>query len=197
MEQINAFLELYGLAALFSLLLLKSIGVPIPVPNDVIMLTMAVRASEGRWVAWQAFIAGLLALVLGGIVQFLVVRAVGRKPLYRYGRYLGLTPARLDYATEKVKQSGPVGIGLAIFTPGIRSIVVHACALAGLPLRTFALGSILGSALLLSGHFFLGYTGRYLLERFGVVPIAILITFVVMGFGVRFVIQQRRQQQLG
>src|SRR5215813_9798972 len=120
MEQINAFLELYGLAALFTLLLLKSIGFPIPVPNDLIMLTMAVRASEGRWVAWQAFIAGLLALVLGGIVQFLVVRA---------------------------------------------------CALAGLPLWTFALGSILGSGLLLSAHFFLGYTGRYLLARFGVAPI--------------------------
>jgi membrane protein DedA with SNARE-associated domain len=196
MEQINAFLDLYGLAALFVLLLLKSIGVPIPVPNDVIMLSMAVRASEGRLIVWQAFFAGLAALVLGGIVQFLAVRTVGRGPLYRYGHYLGLTPTRLDAVAEKVKQGGPASIGIAIFTPGLRSIVVYACALAGLRLRTFTLGIVFGSGLLLGLHFFLGYMGRFVVMRLGVVlPTAIIVTFVAVGMAARFIVHKSSGQR--
>ncbi len=152
MDQINAFLDVYGLAALFALLLLKSLGVPIPIPNDLILMSMAIRAAEGRLIAWQAFFAGLIALVIGGTIQFIAIRAVGRGPLYRYGRHVGLTPNRLDAAADKVRKSSPVGIGLAIFTPGLRSMVVTACGLAGLRLRTFAAGQIVGSTLLLGNR---------------------------------------------
>jgi len=195
MDQINAFLDVYGLAALFVLLLLKSLGVPIPIPNDLIMLSMAIRAAEGRMVAWQAFLAGLIALVLGGTLQFLAIRTVGRGPLYRYGRHVGLTPARLDAAAAKVKQSSPVSIGLAIVTPGLRSMVVTACGLAGLRLRTYASGQIVGSALLLSLYFFLGYVGRFVMLRLGVIlPLTILIGFVAVGMAI-WVITNRNHPQ--
>ena len=38
MNGIETFLSLYGLPAMFIVLLVKSIGVPIPIPADVIML---------------------------------------------------------------------------------------------------------------------------------------------------------------
>ena len=195
MDQINAFLDVYGLAALFALLLLKSLGVPIPIPNDLILMSMAIRAAEGRLIAWQAFFAGLIALVIGGTIQFMAIRAVGRGPLYRYGRHVGLTPSRLDAAADKVRKSSPVGIGLAIFTPGLRSMVVTACGLAGLRLRTFAFGQIVGSALLLGLYFFLGYVGRFVLMRLGIVmPLAILVTIVGIGMGVWGIVRWKRLQ---
>src|SRR5258706_16291096 len=102
MDQINAFLDVYGLAALFALLLLKSLGVPIPIPNDLILMSMAIRAAEGRLIAWQAFFAGLIALVIGGTIQFIAVRAVGRGALYPYGWPGGLPAKRLDSCPGKV-----------------------------------------------------------------------------------------------
>ena len=100
MNGIEMFLVQYGLAAVFIVLLVKSIGLPIPIPADVIILATAVRAAQGKLILWQAFLAILVALVLGGIIQFVLVRGPGRSLLYRFGRYIGLTSARLDAAAS-------------------------------------------------------------------------------------------------
>ena len=198
MEQINAFLDVYGIAAIFGILLIKSIGVPIPIPADAIMLVTAARAAEGRMVLWQAFVASLVALVIGSLIQFTMIRSLGRSLLYRIGPYLGLTPVRLDAVTAKVQKSGSFGISLAVVTPGVRSVVVIGSGLAGIPLRTFATGLTLGTTLFLALHFFLGYAGRMLLERLGIslgAALAILVAVLVVGFAGWFVIRRRRNPQ--
>ena len=48
MEAATAFLDSYGLAAIFALMLAKAIGVSVPVPADLIMLLTAARVAEGR-----------------------------------------------------------------------------------------------------------------------------------------------------
>ena len=126
MNTIDMFLVQYGLAAVFIVLLAKSIGVPIPIPADVIILATAIRAAQGKLILWQAFLAILLALVLGGIIQFVLVRGPGRSLLYRFGRYIGLTSARLDAAAAKIKKGGIAGLSVAILVLGVRSAAIAA-----------------------------------------------------------------------
>lgn len=94
--ELEPFLEAYGLAAIFGVMLLKSIGVPIPIPADVIMLVASARAASGRISLVGAFAALLLALSVGGVIQFALIRRIGRGMLLRYGRFLGITEVRLD-----------------------------------------------------------------------------------------------------
>jgi membrane protein DedA with SNARE-associated domain len=178
MDGFETFLDLYGLLAIFVLMLVKSAGVPIPIPGDVIMLATAARVAQGKIVLWQAFLAILVALVLGGIVQFVLIRGSARRLLYRFGRYLGLTPTRLDLASEKVKRGGPISISLAILTPGVRAVTVAACGLSGLPLRTFVSGLVLGSTLFLGLHFLLGYVGSSLLAA---LPLPLIVGLLLVG----------------
>jgi len=199
MQGIETFLESYGLIAIFGLMLIKSAGVPIPIPADVIMLATAARAAEGRLVLWQAFIIILLALVVGGVIQFMLARGPGRNVLYRFGRYLGLTAARLDAAATAVKKGGPIGIGLAILTPGIRAATVAACGLAALPMRTFVPGLALGSSLFLSLHFFLGALIGPLLTGLAQVvslPIVLALIVVLLAAGLAVWVVIRRRQRL-
>src|SRR5512141_585901 len=98
MSGIETFLNSYGLIAIFGVLLIKAIGVPIPIPADVIMIATSERVAAGKFILWQAFSVVLVALLIGDVTQFLIVRGPGRKFLYRFGRYLGLTAARLDAA---------------------------------------------------------------------------------------------------
>jgi len=159
------------------------------------MLLTAARAAEGRLVIWQAFLAVLVALVIGGIIQFMLVRSAGRRVVYRFGRYIGLTPTRLDAVSRQLQKSGLLGIGIAILTPGVRSVTVTACGLAGLPLMTFALGLTLGSVLFLSLHFFLGYAGRVLIDSLGAsLPVVLFVGVVllIVGFVAWFVIRRRK-----
>jgi membrane protein DedA with SNARE-associated domain len=178
MNDLDAFLDTYGLLAIFCLMLVKATGVPVPIPGDLILLATAARAAEGRWVLWHAFIVILLAQVLGGMVQFWLARGPGRGALYRFGRYLGLTAARLDRAAAFVQRGGALGIGLAILTPGLRAAAVAGCGLAGLSLGTFVPGLLLGSIGFLSLHFLLGYLGGALL---GVVAPRIPVGGLIVG----------------
>ena len=183
MNGIDMFLVQYGLAAVFIVLLAKSIGVPIPIPADVIILATAIRAAQGKLILWQAFLAILVALVLGGIIQFVLVRGPGRSLLYRFGRYIGLTSARLDAAAAKIKKGGIPGLSVAILVPGVRSAAIAASGLSNFPLRTFVPGIVLGSALFLCVHFFLGFLGGTLLAVAGhalLSPTLIIVVLVLL-----------------
>ncbi|HEX2620102.1 MAG TPA: VTT domain-containing protein, partial [Phototrophicaceae bacterium] len=198
MEQFEAFLAAYGLIAIFALLLVKGIGVPIPIPADAILLIAAARCAEGSFSLAPAFIVILTAMMIGGAIQFALVKAAGRGFLYRFGGYLGLTPERLDRLTEKMKSSSIYGIGIAILTPGVRSVTIPACGLSGVPSRSFLAGLLLGSGLFLSLHFFLGYVGRSLLQSLGIsveIALAILVILAVVGLGVWVIIRRRRHPE--
>ncbi|MBI5651889.1 MAG: VTT domain-containing protein [Chloroflexi bacterium] len=156
---IEEFLTAYGLAAIFVVMLVKGIGIPIPIPGDLIMIVAAAQVAIGRLVLWQAFVVILVAMVAGGSVQFLLARALGRKFLYRVGGYVGLTHDRLDRVSATMQKSGPLALGITLVTPGIRSAAVPAAGLAGLPYLTFFIGALIGSALFLALHFAIGLIG--------------------------------------
>ena len=198
MNSIDMFLVQYGLAAIFILMLTKSVGVPIPIPADLIILTAAVRVAEGKLVLWQTFSDILVAVVLGGVIQFVLARGPGRNLLYRFGRYIGLTSARLDAAAFKVKKGGIVGISLAILVPGVRGAAIAASGLADVPLRTFLAGLVIGSTLFLSLHFFLGYLGGSLLSMLGhLLPLSLVVPLVIVLLVAAYalwVVASRRQK---
>jgi len=181
MNSIDLFLVQYGLAAIFIILLVKTIGIPIPIPADLIILTAAARVAQGKLILWQAFIAILIALILGGLIQFVLARGPGRGLLYRFGRYIGLTSSRLDAASARVKKGGALAISIAILVPGVRGAAIAASGLADMPLRAFLPGLVVGSALFLCLHFSLGYLGGSLFSIIShVLPLS-LITLLVLA----------------
>ncbi len=181
MNRLDLFLVQYGLAAIFIILLIKTIGIPIPIPADLIILTTAARVAQGKLNVWQAFIAIFIALVVGGLIQFLLTRGPGRGLLYRFGRYIGLTPPRLDAASVKVTKGGAFSISIAILVPGVRGAAIAASGLADMPLRTFLPGLVIGSVLFLGLHFFLGYLGGSLFPIIGhVLPLSLIVLLVLV-----------------
>ena len=181
MNSLDLFLVQYGLAAIFLLLLIKTIGIPIPIPADLIILTAAARVAQGKLNVWQAFIAILVALVAGGVVQFLLARGPGRGLLYRFGRYIGLTSPRLDAASVRAKKGGALNVSIAILVPGVRGAAIAASGLADMPLGTFLPGLVTGSLLFLGIHFFLGYLGGSLFSIVGhVLPLSWVALFTLV-----------------
>jgi membrane protein DedA with SNARE-associated domain len=198
MNDLNTFLEVYGLAAIFVVMLLKAAGVPIPIPGDAILLATSARAAEGKLVLWQAFVALLIALVVGGFFQFMIVRGPGHTLIERYGRYLGLTQSRIDVVARRLQKGGPVGVGIAIMTPGVRSVAIPASGIACVRPRHFAIGLLAGNLIFLMLNFAVGFVGGTLLMQISqVVPPQVLIggfiTVVVSGFGVWYVIRRRQR----
>lgn len=146
-----------GLLAVFVILLLKETGVPIPVPGDLVMLLAGIRAAEGRLDLWQVLLAVLAAGLIGASIQFVLVRGPGRSFIYRFGKYAGLPPKRLDRAAGTLHARGARSVAIARVTPGLRAAVPIAAGLAGLPYRTFLVGMIGGSLIWVLFHTLLGF----------------------------------------
>lgn len=187
-EVANQFLNTYGLAAIFVIMLFKEIGVPVPIPADLIMLGAAASAAAGKFDGQGGFIAAFFAILIpmfiGGIVQFLMAKGPGRAFVYRIGAYIGLTRARLDKAMDMVRRGGTSAIVIGLTTPGVRIATVPASGLADLPVRVFLPGLVLGSAFFLAWHFALGYLGGSVLTLLSLPPIAwfaIVVLVIVLG----------------
>ena len=192
--ELEMFLDTYGVAAACAVMLVKALGVPIPIPGDVILLATAARAAEGKVVLWLAFIALLLSIVVGGLLQFLLARGPARSTVVRYGSRLGLTLERLEKVGTRMRQVGPLGIGLGVLTPGVRSAVVPACGLTGVPLAMFLSGLVIGSAIDLGLHFAIGYVGSGLLAAVvAPAPILVMVLLALVGLAAWFIIARRRR----
>lgn len=200
MSDLDTILNTYGLAAIFVVMLVKAIGVPVPVPADAVMLATSARVADNKLILWQAFAAILIALIVGGIIQYTLVRGPGRSILYRYGRYLGLTPARLDAAMERVQKGGVFSLGVALLTPGVRSVAVPASGLAGIRVSKFTASLALASASFLALHFFLGAIIATAISKLSeIIPLPIIVVSIVVllvaGIGVWYVIRRRQRPE--
>lgn len=196
----NQFLNTYGLIAIFAIMLLKEIGFPVPIPADLIMLGAAASAAAGKFDGQggliAVFLAILIPMVVGGVVQFSLAKGPGRALVYRVGRYIGLTEARLDRAMQAVRKGGTAAVTIGLTTPGVRIATVPASGLAGLSTGVFLPGLVLGSAFFLAWHFLLGYLGGLALVLLTLPPwllIAILLVVVVLGIaGWRYALKRAR-----
>ncbi len=193
MAGLEAFLDSYGVAAACAIMLIKAAGVPVPIPGDVILLATAARAAEGKVLLWLAFVALLLALLLGGALQFYLARGPARRLVVKYGQRVGLTEQRLDRVAASVRRGGLFGIGLAVLTPGVRSAVVPACGLTGIAWRLFLPGLALGSAIDVGLHFAIGYAGSGILATIAQPsPLLVILVLTLLGLAAWFLIARRR-----
>lgn len=189
------FLDTYGLIAVFSIMLLKEFGVPVPIPSDLIMLGAAARAAQGRFPFVAVFFAILIPMVAGGLVQYTVAKGPGRRLIYRFGRLIGLTKERLDRATETVRKGGIAAVALGLTTPGVRVAILPASGLAELPLAAFVPGLAIGSTVFLALHFVIGYLGGVALALLSLpLPalIGLALAVVILGIAGWLFVRARR-----
>jgi membrane protein DedA with SNARE-associated domain len=193
---ITQFLDTHGLMAIFVVILLKEIGIPVPIPGDLIMLAAAAQAAVGKFAVWQAFSVILIAMVIGASVQYLLVRGLGRRFLYQFGRYIGLPAERLDGAADVVRKGGVPVVIVSLATPGVRIATVPACGLAELPYRSVFVGVIAGSGIFLALHFVIGYVGgpivSTVMNAVDLPILAFIAAFFVVGLAGWMLIRRRR-----
>jgi membrane protein DedA with SNARE-associated domain len=149
-------LEPAALLAIIGLILVKEAGVPIPVPGDLIVIGAGVAAGRGDLDPGIALVAIVIASIIGGVVQYGLLRSVARPMMLRLLERLG-SAERVERQTDRLRRGGTRSVALARSTPGVRIVAIAASALAGIPAVAFAAGLAIGNAIFISAHFGLGY----------------------------------------
>ncbi|BCX04969.1 MAG: hypothetical protein KatS3mg053_2907 [Candidatus Roseilinea sp.] len=185
----------YGLLAVFAVMLLKEFGVPVPIPADLIMLGVAAQSAAGEIALVAGFAALLIPMLLGGLFQYTVARGPGRRFIYRVGKFIGLTPQRLDVMMARVRKGGSAAVALGLTTPGLRIATTPASGLADLPPRRYLPGLVLGSAFFLGWHYAIGYAGGAALKQMQLpLPALIGIAVAVLALGLVAALITRRRK---
>ncbi len=165
MEQTSGLLGLvasYGYLALFLVLFLEELGVPIPLPGDLTLLFAGYLVGMGALRFDLAVLVVVLAAVSGASGLYLLTRRHGRPWVARYGRYVHLNERRLAWFEERFQRFGPWAVLVARITPGMRIYTSILAGLAGVSYPRFL--AALGPAALLWALLFL-FVGSRVGER--------------------------------
>ena len=186
-----------GLLAIVGLILVKEAGLPVPVPGDLIVIGAGVAAARGDLDPATTLVLIVLASIIGGLVQYGLLRSLARPVLLRLlGR---VTSAEgLERQTDRLRRGGARSVAVARSTPGVRIVAIAASALAAIPPIAFVMGLAVGNALFIAVHFGLGFlVGEPLLEAIGGVLGSVAVIGIVLAVvgGVGWLLLSRRRRE--
>jgi membrane protein DedA with SNARE-associated domain len=138
-------LDNYGYLAVAGFVLLEDFGVP--VPGETILILGAVYAGTGRLNIVLVGLIGFLAALIGDNVGFAIGHFGGRPLVERFGRYILLTPERLDKATGFFERHGGKIVAIARFVEGLRQANGIVAGISGMRWAKFLVFNALGAAL--------------------------------------------------
>jgi membrane protein DedA with SNARE-associated domain len=148
-------LDNYGYLAVAGFVLLEDFGVP--VPGETILILGAVYAGTGRLNVLLVGLIGFLAAVAGDNLGFAIGHVGGRRLLERFGRYILLTPERLDKATGFFERHGGKIVVVARFIEGLRQANGIIAGITGMHWAKFLAFNALGAALWVAVWTSVGY----------------------------------------
>jgi len=132
----------HGVPAVFLLMILESAC--LPVPSEVIMLFAGYLVSIDQMSLTAAVIAGTAGNIVGSWIAWGVGMSGGRVLLERHGRYVHITPARLDMADRWFAQRGERIVLISRCLPIIRTFISLPAGIARMPFWRFTLYTAVG-----------------------------------------------------
>src|SRR5579884_2171288 len=145
----------YGYLAVAGLVLLEDFGVP--VPGETVLILGAVYAGAGRLSLVLVALLGFLGAVVGDNIGFAIGHFGGRRLVDRYGRYILLTPERVDKATGFFERHGGKIIVVARFIEGLRQANGIIAGITGMHWLKFLVFNVIGAALWVALWVCVGY----------------------------------------
>ncbi len=155
MESILHWVTQYGYAAIFGLLVLGIVGLPIP--DETMLIFAGYLIYRGRLQAVPTFVAALAGSACGMSLSYALGRTIGPYLLRRFGRYVHVTEERLARVRGWFHRAGHWTLTFGYYVPGVRHLTAYVAGASNLELPHFALFAYSGGALWCTSFLALGY----------------------------------------
>jgi membrane protein DedA with SNARE-associated domain len=174
-------LNQFGYLAVLGLVLVEDFG--IPVPGETVLILAAVYAGAGRLNVFLVGLLGFLGAVMGDNIGFAIGHFGGRPLIERYGRYIFLTPERVNRATDFFERHGGWIIIVARFIEGLRQANGIIAGISGIHWAKFLVFNAIGAALWVAVWTSIGYfSGSHINTIYDTA--SRYSTYVAIAFGV-------------
>ena len=199
LQTLQPYLARYGYLAVFVAIFLEDFGVPMP--GETLLIAGALLASRGDFSIYILMITAWCAAVLGDNVGYAIGRFGGRRLVLRFGRYVLVTPQRLQHAERFFEKRGAIVVVIARFIEILRELNGIIAGIAGMRWWRFLLYNAAGAGLWVGFwsvlFFHLGRQGKRIAFRLrGYEPLAaaILVALIIVAIALRFVLRRRRRR---
>lgn len=196
LQSLEPILNQFGYLAVAGLVLIEDFGVP--VPGETVLILGAVYAGTGRLNIVLVALLGFAGAVLGDNLGFALGHYGGRRLIERYGRYVFLTPERLDKATGFFERHGGRIIIIARFVEGLRQANGIIAGVSGMHWARFLLFNAIGAALWVAAWTSVGYfSGNHIDSIYADATrydtyLAIAVGVLLLAYIARRVVRARR-----
>ena len=118
-----------------------------PVPSEIVIPPAAFLAAQGKLSFAGVVLAGTLGSFLGSAITYWASRLIGRPLIIKYGRFVLLTPKKLERAEHWLARYEAGGIFFARLLPVVRHLISIPAGIVRMNFALFSLMTITGSAI--------------------------------------------------
>ncbi|CAN5715091.1 hypothetical protein BH24ACT21_BH24ACT21_06820 [soil metagenome] len=154
-DGILSLLQQYGYLVVFFGVMLESAGVPLP--GETILIAAGILAQRSGLDLGDVVVFGILGAVVGDQIGYWAGRRGGRPFVLRWGKYLLITPERLQGAEDFFDRHGGKAVFMARFVAGLRVFGALVAGISHMRWRTFFLYNALGGAVWATAAVLVGY----------------------------------------
>ena len=189
----------FGYLGVFGLVFIESFG--IPAPGETAIIAGSTYAGTGGLNILLVALVAFVAAVTGDSVGYLIGRTGGRGLVLRYGRYLRLTPQRLERVERFMARRGALMVIVARFIEGLRQLNGVVAGVTRMPFARFLVCNAIGAALWVGVWSAAGYfAGNHLpaisaaIHRYQNYAIALAVVLIA-GYAVRHTRRRRARRR--
>jgi membrane protein DedA with SNARE-associated domain len=118
-----------------------------PVPSEVVIPPAAFLAAQGKLSFTGVVLAGTFGSYLGATITYWVSRAIGRPLIVKYGRFILLTPGKLEQSENWLARYETGGVFFARLLPVVRHVISIPAGIVRMNFTAFSVVTIVGSGM--------------------------------------------------
>lgn len=194
--EISTYILRYGYLAIFTFVFLQEIGIPNPVPNELILLFSGYLAFVGTLSFPLVFVTVVGADFIGTSILYFVFYFFGVELVKKAPRWFPVR--KVDSFKDKITKKGKLGIYLGRLIPYARGYVSIAAGLIRIPPRVF-LTMVILSAITWSGGYaiagrLLGKQWNVLAAKLGAGTMAIVLLAIILFIALSGFFRKKRNK---
>lgn len=191
---VSEFISEHGYLAVFLLVMLQEMGIPNPVPTELIIIFAGYLTSIGTLGLWETFWVAILGDLIGTTIVCLVFYIFGKIIVKKKPRWLPIQWDKIDKAKKLIHKHGRWVVFVWRLIPYIRGYAAVAAGLLNMPLKHFIPMAFLSSLVSTGGYVLLGH---FLGNRWATAMESIgnpayiglgVLAIIILFWGIRYIV---------
>lgn len=144
----------WGYVGIFIMMAFESTALPIPA--EIVIPPAAYWAAQGKLNIWGVILAATAGSYAGSAASYWIAHKLGRPLFEKYGRFVMLSPKKIEAADQWFASYGTGGVFVARLLPAIRHVISLPAGLFRMDFKKFSIMTILGAGIFCAALAFFG-----------------------------------------